>query len=436
MNRSEAVSFLVNKPYKLGHLLGFTKLKGVHNRWIVEMIRGKGDKTLQASRGTYKTTCVSIALALIIVLLPNKRTLFMRKTDTDVKEVIKQVQKILKSPQMQVFVQAIYGVQLKLVTESATEISTNLMSDIKGTAQLVGIGIGSSLTGKHFDFIFTDDIVNIQDRISKAERERTKTVYQELQNVKNRGGRIFNTGTPWHKEDAFSIMPDADKYDCYHPEIKEIISDEELEDIKSKMLPSLFCANYELRHIASEEIIFDNPEKGADPALVEQARFCHIDASYGGEDGTAFTIAKRQGKALYVFGKLYHKHVDDCLDGIIAYKNGFMGNKIWCEDNGDKGYLAKEIKKKGERAVTYHESMNKFLKITTYLKGEWENIIFVAGTDEEYIQQILDYNENAEHDDAPDSLASVCRLMYSKPNEEARRIPQMYDGIRRIQGGI
>lgn len=428
MNREQAVKFLISKPYKLGHLLGFTKLKPIHNRWIIKMIKGKEDKTLQASRGTYKTTCVSIALALIMILLPNKRIMFMRKTDTDVKEVIKQVAKILKSPQIQVFVQAIYGIQLRLVAESATEISTNLTSDIKGTSQLIGIGMGSSLTGKHFDIIFTDDIVNINDRISKAERERTKTIYQELQNVKNRGGRIFNTGTPWHKEDAFSIMPEAEKYNCYDDEIKEIISEEELEDIKSKMLPSLFCANYELRHIASEDVIFDNPVKGADVSLLEQAKYSHIDASYGGEDFTAFTIAKRQGDKLYVFGKMWKKHVDDCLDEIIRYKNGLNGGKIWCEDNGDKGYLAKEIKKKNERAVTYHESMNKFIKITSYLKSEWNNIVFVQGTDEDYIQQILDYNENAEHDDAPDSLASICRLMYSKGNEEQRRIPRMYGG--------
>ena len=432
MNRSDAVKFLISKPYKLGHLLGFTKLKPIHNRWIIKMIKCKEDKTLQASRGSYKTTCVSIALALIMILLPNKRIMFMRKTDTDVKEVIKQVAKILKSPQIQVFVQAIYGVQLRLVVESATEISTNLTSDIKGTSQLIGIGMGSSLTGKHFDIIFTDDIVNINDRISKAERERTKTIYQELQNVKNRGGRIFNTGTPWHKEDCFSIMPEAEKYNCYDEEIKEIISDEELAELKKNMLPSLFCANYELRHIASEDVIFDNPVKGGDVSLLEQPKYSHIDASYGGEDYTAFTIAKRVGEKIYVFGKLWNKHVDDCLDEIIRYKNGLNGGKIWCEDNGDKGYLAKEIKKKNERAVTYHESMNKFIKITSYLKGDWNNIVFVQGTDEEYIQQICDYNENAEHDDAPDSLASICRLMYSKPSEETRKIPQMYDGKRRI----
>lgn len=412
MNREQAVKFLVKKPYKFGHLLGFTKLLPLHNKWIISMIKGKEDKTLQASRGTYKTTCVSIALALIIVLLPNKRTLFMRKTDTDVKEVIKQVQKILKSPQMQVFVQVIYGVQLKLVTESATEITTNLISDIKGTAQLVGIGMGSSLTGKHFDYIFTDDIVNITDRISKAERERTKTIYQELQNVKNRGGRIFNTGTPWHKEDCFSIMPEAEKYNCYHDEIKEIISDNELARLKESMLPSLFSANYELRHIASEDIIFPNPQTGADASKIEQARYIHVDASYGGEDYTACTIIKKYDGKIYALGKMWHKHVDNCIDEMIELRKKYNVAKFICEKNADKGYLAKELRKQGERAVTYHEDMNKFLKITSYLKGAWKDVIFVEGTDEDYIQQIEDYNENAEHDDAPDSLASLIRKLY------------------------
>ena len=105
MTRQQAVDFLLTNPYKMGHLLGFTRLTELHNGWIKEMIRGKEDKTLQAHRGSYKTTCVSIALSLIVVLLPNCKTLFMRKTDNDIKEVISQVKKILQSPQMRYFVQ-------------------------------------------------------------------------------------------------------------------------------------------------------------------------------------------------------------------------------------------------------------------------------------------------------------------------------------------
>lgn len=414
MTRNEAVNFLLTKPYKLGHAFGFTKLTELHNGWIVDMVRGTEDKTLQAHRGSYKTTCVSIALALIAILLPNCKTLFMRKTDDDIKEVIKQTRKLLESPQMRVFVKAIYGTDLKLTTASVSEISTNLTTDPRGASQIVGLGMGGSLTGKHFDRIFTDDIVNLQDRISKAERERTKSIYQELANIKNRGGRIYNTGTPWHKDDCFSIMPTPIMYDCYST---GLISAEELQAIKDSMTASLFAANYELRHIAAEDVIFENPNVGADAAMCEQGD-CHIDAAYGGEDYTAFTICKKRGEDYYIFGKLWKKHVDDCLKDCIKYKEQFNAGKFYCEDNGDKGYLAKDLRGKGERVVKYHESQNKFIKITSYLKVAWKHVYFVEGTDAEYINQICDYNENVEHDDAPDSCASIIRQMFFKEDSK------------------
>lgn len=419
MTRQQAVDFLKRKPYKLGHLLGFKKLTELHNNWIVDMLIGKEDKTLQAHRGSYKTTCVSIVLALIIILLPRLKTLFIRKTDDDVKEVISQVKKILESQQVKYFVKCIYGIDLRLTKQNATEINTNLSADIKGTSQLVGMGTGSSLTGKHFDRIFTDDIVNLQDRMSKAERDRIKGIYQELHNVKNRGGRIYNTGTPWHKDDAFSIMPKPEIWDCYST---DLIDDVELEEIRSKMTASLFSANYELKHIADDDVIFTTPQIGADPALVEQGE-CHVDAAYGGEDYTAFTICRKYEGKYYVLGKCWRKHVDDVQDEIIELRKAFNAGKISCENNGDKGYLGKALRAKGERVNIYHEKMNKYIKITSYLKAEWKNVIFVAGTDEEYINQICDYNENAEHDDCPDSLASLIRKMWNKKDADNTYTP-------------
>ena len=410
MTRIQAAELLIHNPIAFGHAVGFDKLGALHNTWIQDMVRGSEDKTLQAHRGSYKTTCVSIALAEIIVLLPKLKTLFMRKTDADVKEVVRQVRNLLLSPYMEALCEKIHGKPLILTTVSATEISTNLAADNKGTSQLVACGVNGSLTGKHFDRIFTDDIVNVQDRISRAERDHTKTIYQELQNIRNRGGRIFNTGTPWHKEDAFSMMPNIEKHDCYST---GLISGDELQTIKSSMTSSLFAANYELRHIASDDVIFDTPQMGAEPCLAEQG-ICHIDAAYGGDDYTAFTIARKKGATYYLYGRLWHKHVDNCMDEIIRLRKSFNAGEIYCETNADKGYLAKALRAKGERAVTYHENMNKFLKITSYLKAEWRNVVFVAGTDDAYIDQICDYNENVEHDDAPDSAASIVKRLWNK----------------------
>lgn len=410
MDKKVLINKLINNPVEFAHILGFTKLTDLHNEWIKSMVVGKEDESLEAHRGSFKTTCVSFAIAIIMILLPKLRIMFMRKTDDDVKEVVKQVQKILLDPHTQYIVFCLYGVELRLTTQSTTEINTNLVVDVKGTSQLVGIGTGASLTGKHFDRIFTDDIINIRDRISKAERDRTKLIYQELQNIKNKGGRIFNTLTPWHKEDASSLMPNPKKYTCYDT---GLITEEELQEIKSKMLPSLFAANYELRHIASEDVIFINPHIGGNPAMCEQG-MAHIDAAFGGEDYTAFTIMRKAGGKYYIFGKLWHKHVENCYSDIKKYYAQFMCGKMPIEDNGDKGFTARDLKKQGLRAYTYHESMNKHIKITTYLLKIWDDVIFVDGTDEEYINQICDYNEDAEHDDAPDSASSLARLLLNK----------------------
>ena len=415
MTAKQAVKLLTETPIKIGWAVGFKDLGQLHNKWMVDMIGTTEDKTLQAHRGSYKTTCVSIALAILIVLLPNKKIMFMRKTDNDVKEVIRQVQNILLDRHLQALCELIHGKPLVLTTASAVEINTNLSQDAKGTVQLYGCGISGSLTGKHFDRIFTDDIVNVQDRVSKAERDHTKLIYQELQNIRNRGGRIYNTGTPWHKEDCFSIMPPADMYDCYST---GLMTDKEIADIKGSMTASLFAANYELRHVASDDVIFPDPVTGGDAAMVEQGD-CHIDAAYGGEDYTAFTICRKYESKYYIYGRLWRRHVDDCLDEIQRLRAAFNAGRILCEDNGDKGYLGKELRRRGERVRVYHESTNKFLKITTYLKAEWRNVVFVAGTDPEYINQICDYNEDAEHDDAPDSAASMVRRLWRRREGEA-----------------
>ena len=175
----------------------------------------------------------------------------MRKADDDVKEIIMQVAKLLHSDIFQNLSMSLYGVPCMLIKQSAFEITTNLKATSKGGAQLLGIGLGSSMTGKHADIVITDDIININDRVSKAHRDRTKFVYQELQNIKNRGGRIINTGTPWHKDDAFKLMPNLHKYDCY---TTGLIDDKEIAYIRSVMSPSLFSANYELKQIGRAHV--------------------------------------------------------------------------------------------------------------------------------------------------------------------------------------
>ena len=418
MNRY--LELVKNNPVQFGIHSGFGDLEDIHNEWIKSFLFEDEDQTLLAHRGSYKTTCLSIAIALLIVVKPNDNIIFFRKTDNDVIEIVLQVQKLLMNDFYQMLAYKLYGEELVMLKASAYEIDTNLRTNTRGSSQLAGVGIKASITGKHADIVITDDIVNIKDRISRAEREFIKLQYQELQNIKNRGGRIINTGTPWHKEDAISGMPNIKKYDVYSTGLIDGKGQKQLRDVMSR---SLFAANYELKHIADEEALFKNVQidDGSNTKLIHNG-ICHIDASYGGSDGTAFTILKEQpdGK-IYVYGELRQQHIDECLEGFEEKRKHYQAGTLYSETNADKGYLNKQIKRPTR---TYHESMNKYVKISTFLRGRWNDIIFIEDTDVDYISQILDYTEHSNKDDAPDSLASLIRIIDN--SNKVRAVSSLY----------
>lgn len=400
---------LTEHAAEVGRWCGFTLLRDdLHGEWLRQMILGERDMTLLAHRGSYKTTCLTVALAVMMVCRPWQNIIFLRKADDDVVEVIKQTAAILRHHVMRSLTAEIYGRPVEIVRANATEITTSAYASPRGSAQLLGIGTGGSITGKHADIVITDDIVNVKDRASRAERERIRGIYMELQNIRNPGGRIINTGTPWHKDDAFAIMPEPMRYDCY---ATGLLDAEKLDELRRSMSPSLFAANYELRHIATEDALFATPPRFQPDAALLRDGIAHIDAAYGGDDYTALTCGRRVGGTLYMYGRMWHGHVDACMDAIIAECGRLQCAPVYCETNGDKGYLSRELRRRGMPTRPYAERQNKYLKISTFLRKWWGDIVFLDGTDRDYIAQIMDYTDHAEHDDAPDSAACVCRIL-------------------------
>lgn len=425
MTQEQILNLIWQNPVEIAHWLGYEDMTSLHNEWLKQLLFGTGDLTLQAHRGSFKTTTESIAFAIHSIIKPNETLIYMRKTDQNVSDICKQVQNILSSGCMQSISKILYGVPISFTRSSQSEIDTNLHTGVTGTAQISGYGINASITGRHADIVVTDDIITLKDRISRAEREHTKAVYQELQNIRNRGGRIINTGTPWHKEDAFSIMPAAEQYDCYKT---GLITPEKLHEIQASMTPSLFAANYELKHIASENALFGEPTwaTSEETDRIYGGR-AHVDAAYGGSDYTAYTILKEVDGIYYGYGKLYEGHAEDCIPSIVNDHKEYRAGSLICEDNGDKGYFARSLRDAGIMASTYHEHENKYVKIATYLKKDWNSIRWIEGTDPEYLSQIMDYTEDAGHDDAPDSAASLLRSFRS--TAKANTSPFLFGGI-------
>ena len=133
----------------VGKEVGFKDLTPLHWEWIHEMVFGEGDYTLQAHRGSYKSSCLAVAIALILLMTPNKNIIFIRKTDNDVSEMLGMVAKILRTGFMKDLCNFIHGKPLQIVSEGTDHITTNLWTSPMGAHQLQDIGLRTSITGKH-----------------------------------------------------------------------------------------------------------------------------------------------------------------------------------------------------------------------------------------------------------------------------------------------
>lgn len=408
----ELLESIIENPVPFAHALGYTKLnEELHKEWIRTMFFLEEDGTLQAHRGSYKTTCLIIALALRIIAKPFENTILLRKSRDDVNEVINAVSKVLHSEIVMSLIKGIYDLTPTFTADSGTEIELSIYKGAMGR-QLLGLGLKSSITGKHGSVI-TDDIVTVKDRVSEAHRKETKNTFLELINIASESHhRIFNCGTPWHKDDAFSLMPKPVKYTVNDTGIK---STEEIKAIKESMPSSLYAANYELKHIADGDILFPEPKYGAFP--IGSSSYAHIDAAYGGDDRTALTIISENGDTLNMIGWMMEGHIENHYKQIVSKMERYQCHGYDCENNADKGFLRKDLSKLTRIPGSgYHEKMNKYYKISTYGKARWKDVVFdLEHGDPEYIDEIMEYNENAGHDDAPDSFASlVKRRYYSK----------------------
>lgn len=487
--KEEVIHLMTNEAHIVGHMLGtgYDLLEEIHSTWINGWILNPYDLRVaihQAHRDSYKTTCLRLFIAEMMLLQPLTTIVLLRKSEDAVKEVVNGVSKILDTPLFQTFAAILYpdvGLKggLKKTTDTALAIDTNLNTSLSGEFQLRALGLGSPLTGKHAKIIITDDIVTTDDRESEAERKNTIAKYQELMNVlsNNKGfsdTRIINIGTPWHEEDAFKLMerglkPKNDNYKHYEemledPKFSEkrkahfremirkldmqrgksvyncyqtgLMTEEDIEWKKQVLNDDvLFAANYLLSLVSDDEKPFKRINNVGNYSL-SFFEDCwevigHIDCAYGGDDSTSLSIGgfDYDNFNTVVYGRRWDKIPIDKNYLEVAEILWSCGcTKLWLEKNADKGLMGDKFRELGFDVESYHESMNKHTKIVSTIRPFWREsgnevlpcVQFVEETDENYLSQIYDYKKGVAHDDCPDSLA--CLLIKAKFGNLAVRV--------------
>jgi hypothetical protein len=261
----------------------------------------------------------------------------------------------------------------------------------------------SRLRGTSIKYCYGDEVADWSQEVFGLLKSRLDRSYSCFDGT-------FNPKDPLHWLKEF-IDSDADVfYQTYSIDDNPFLDPDFVVNLKKEYAGTVLYERYILGLWAASEgaLITVYPEHTEDESKLYNG-IAHIDAAFGGSDGSALTCARREGEKIYLYGKLRQAHIDTLMDYYSAETRRLRCSPILIETNADKGFVAKQFMRMGDHVSVYDETMNKFFKIATYLRKWWKNIVIVKGTDKAYIDQIMAYNEQAEHDDAPDSAACVCR---------------------------
>ena len=423
-------------PHLLGHMMGRTKLTEMHSQWCWDLWgEPDGEHTAnQAHRGAFKTTILTeVGCIWWLLFHPNDRIALIRETWTVANDTLKTIAQLFQIEAVQALFKYAHGEVPKFRTKKDGKLVMSFKTTITKEGSIDSYGISQVPTGSHYDRILCDDIITINDRFSKAKREATKNGVREIMtNIIDPGKSVHFVGTPWDKDDAWEmeneagekIIPEPKKYTCYDT---GLLTEEEIQAKRDTTSKLLFGANYELVHHPADDQMFKDPQFGDWDGTLHKSRYVgHIDAAYGGDCLNAMTImARRLDGKIQVTGKCLIGDIKDHYPEVYSFFHKNKATKVYSEDNADKGFLNRDLKVKRKgialNAISYHETMNKHVKIVSYLKKYWKDLVFDHDCDPVYLSVIQDYMEGMEPNDSADSAASLLREFFYPKDPDSHK---------------
>lgn len=290
------------------------------------------------------------------------------------------------------------GVELE--KENSKEIRVNGLHGKDASA--FGRTIKSSWRGTHPKLIIMDDPVTEEDT-SEAMRKLVKKKYNEGFKLT---ANILIIGQPAHEHDLYAELRDKLKLKLVpHGTIKELDHDLEAQRLAGVDEKSI-QASYHLKIISDGQNPFDGV-KYIDKYPASGSSVAFIDPSHEGGDFTALTILKQHFEGIVVVGFIFKKAWHHCLDDMAPLLKKYGVERLCFETNalGQQPLMILQQAFTGIGIVGRRSNNNKHSRIMA--AGAYSHLIHLArDSHKAYIDQVVQYEYNSKHDDAPDSLAT------------------------------
>ena len=260
----------------------------------------------------------------------------------------------------------------------------------------------------------------------------------------NRGASVGVIKKPWHPTVTEEVVINSRLLFAMNPNFDNDPIVVKIQGLIDDALNRKERPNGIIKHLN----IFDLPERFQDPQLLDQARaevgeiyYAHVwegeashkisgypwaalnsvnttekiecycaflDPSFKGGDSTAISFLGKYDNELCVWGYSVKAAWNRATDTIIELLARYEPDYFYYEDNS-LGTVPQDIfAERGVNAIAHTTLGNKearIYKVAGFVAHRAHLITNLCNT--EYINTVLKYNDDAEYDDAPDSLASV-----------------------------
>lgn len=321
---------------------------------------------------------------------------------------------ITKSPQRNAAI--LSEIENALIKNGVTRFEVSNSEEIRvfgligkdNSMSAVTIG-SSSFRGRHPKLAIFDDPVTPEDD-SEATRKRVRKVYDEVYKLcKN----IVIIGQPVHKFDLYQeLRPILRKKEYPHGSIPEL--DVDLDAMRiAGVTEDTIQASYMLVVKADGKNPFDDIRDLEAYPIGPSVAF--IDPSFRGNDYTSLSIGRAFGDGVAIQGHAWKRAWDHCTEEMATRCKALQVRKLAIETNS-LGTQPVLLMRQAFRALNYTDieiigidsTDNKHARIMA--AGNFSKLIHLSrNSDKIYSDLVRKYEYGVEHDDPPDSLASLLK---------------------------
>lgn len=183
------------------------------HKWLAGRLNKNEDSLILVPRGHMKSTMLKIKVIQLILQNPMIRIGLFSRTAGLVEEQLADIKRMLATPLLRRYFPEIipepgpkYSGWHKSTQNQLTTRRNPDFGRIPQEEQIEAWGMGATITGRHYDVLVLDDIINEQSISTPEQMQKVRDYYSYLQAIKEPDGFELIVGTRYHYSDIYGVI--------------------------------------------------------------------------------------------------------------------------------------------------------------------------------------------------------------------------------------